>query len=196
VILGAPVSAAALEGKVSDLRAAGRVVRAAIDLDDAFPDKLRSALEKGGTLHLRIEAELWEDRPAWDRLVKPASVAAFRIFRRRDGRDISVADVTGGLATYPDYPRPLVVRVDVAPIDRIEDAARYYLSVAVTIGTLDEGEIADAGETVFGEDDGSVGLRSAGRFLLHTVLRITDYIQSASTSIRSRRFSGREIRSR
>jgi hypothetical protein len=49
---------------------------------------------------------------------------------------------------------------------------------------------------VFGKDDGSVGLKSAGRFVLNTVLRITDYMQSVTTTIRSDRFSGREIKTR
>jgi hypothetical protein len=196
MVLAVPASAAALEGKVVELRASGVVVRAAIELTDAFPEKLRPALEQGGRLYLRVEAELWEDRPAWDRLVKPATVAAFRITRARGGREVSVADVTGGVATYPDYPNPVVVQLDVSPLDRIVETARYYMTATVTIGTLAERDIADAGEAVFGRDDGSVGLKSAGRFLLGTVLRITDYMQSVSASLRSGKMSGREIRSR
>jgi hypothetical protein len=196
VLLVVPASAAALGGKVVELGANGAVVRAAIELTDAFPDKLRPALAQGGRLYLRVEAELWEDRLAWDRLVRPAAVAVFRISRARDGREIAVADVTGGLATYPDYPNPFVVRLDVSPLDRIVETARYYVSATATIGTLAERDIADAGEAVFGRDDGSVGLRSAGRFLLNTVLRITDYMQSVSASIRSGKMSGREIRGR
>lgn len=194
-MLAAPASAAALGGKVVELRASGAVVRAAIELSDAFPGKLRPALEQGGRLYLRVEAELWEDR-TWDRLVKPATVAAFRISRAPGGREVTVADVTGGLATYPDYPNPFVVRVEVSPLDRIVETGRYYLSGTVTIGTLAERDIADAGEAVFGRDDGSVGLRSAGRFVLGAVLRITDYMQSVSASVRSGKLSGREIRIR
>jgi hypothetical protein len=196
MLLAVPASAAALGGKVIELRANGLVVRAAIELTDPFPEKLRPALEQGGRLYLRVEAELWEDRPVWDRLVKPATVAAFRISRARDGREVSVADVTGGLATYPDYPNPLVVQLDVSPLDRIVETARYYVNGTATIGTLGDRDIADAGEAVFGADDGTVGLKSAGRFLLGAVLRITDYVQSVSASLRSGKVSGREIRIR
>lgn len=194
--LALPVSAAALDGKVSELRAVAATVRAALELKDAFPDKLRDVARNGGTLHLRVETELWEDRPAWDRLVRPASVAVFRISRQPGGAQIAVVDSSGGLAAYPDYPNPLVVRVDVSPVDRIEDAGKYYLNAAITLGTLAEREIADAEEAVFGKDDGSVGLRRVGRFLLSTVLQITDYMQSVSAEIRSRKYTGREIRTR
>jgi hypothetical protein len=193
--LGAPAAAAAMGGKVSELSAAAGSVRAAIELTDPFPAELRKAMEEGVTLHLRVEAELWEDR-TWDRLVRPATVAAFRLSRQRNGREVSIADVSGGLTTYPDYPDPLRVSVDLAPLDRIAEGARYYVNAVVTIGTLAEGEIVDAGAAVFGKDDGSVGLKSAGRFILNTILRVTDYMQSVSTTIRSGKFAGREIRSR
>jgi hypothetical protein len=159
-------------GKVAELRADRGVVRAALELKDAFPANLRSALDDGATLHLRVEASLWEDRA------------------------VSIADVSGGLTTYPDYPDPLVIRVEVAPADRIQDMARYYVDAIVVLGTLADGELADAGTAVFGKDDGSVGLKSAGRFVLNTVLRITDYMQSVTTTIRSDRISGREIKTR
>ncbi|MGH9312108.1 MAG: hypothetical protein ACRD1S_02810, partial [Vicinamibacterales bacterium] len=70
LLLTLPASAAAMDGKVSELRATAGTVRAAIELTDAFPENLRSAMEQGVTLHLRVEAELWEDR-TWDRLVRP-----------------------------------------------------------------------------------------------------------------------------
>jgi hypothetical protein len=193
--LAAPASAAAMDGKVAELRANAGAVRAAIDLTDAFPENLRSAMEQGATLHIRVEAELWEDR-TWDRLVRPATVAAFRLSRRREGNEVAIADVSGGLTSYPDYPNPLRVYVDLAPVDRIVEGARYYVNAVVTIGTLAEGEIADAGAAVFGKDDGSVGLKSAGRFILNTVLRVTDYLQSVTATIRSGKFAGKEIRSR
>jgi hypothetical protein len=193
--LAAPASAAAMDGKVAELRANAGAVRAAIDLNDAFPENLRSAMEQGATLHIRVEAELWEDR-TWDRLVRPATVAAFRLSRRREGNEVAMADVSGGLTSYPDYPNPLRVYVDLAPVDRIVEGARYYVNAVVTIGTLAEGEIADAGAAVFGKDDGSVGLKSAGRFILNTVLRVTDYLQSVTATIRSGKFAGKEIRSR
>jgi hypothetical protein len=190
-----PSPAAALDGKVTDLRAAGGTVRAAIDLTDAFPSNLRTAMEQGVTLHLRVEAELWEDR-VWDRLVRPATIAAFRLSRLRDRKEVAIADVSGGLTSYPDYPNPLRIHVDLAPLDRIVEGARYYVNAVVTIGTLAEGEIADAGAAVFGKDDGSVGLKSAGRFILNTVLRVTDYMQSVTATIRSARIAGKDIRTR
>ncbi|HEX2444382.1 MAG TPA: hypothetical protein VHJ77_10595 [Vicinamibacterales bacterium] len=195
IVLLADAGAAAMGGRVAELRADRGVVRAALELKDAFPANLRSALDDGATLHLRVEASLWEDR-TWDRLVRPAVVAAFRLSKQKESRSVSIADVSGGLTTYPDYPDPLVIRVEVAPADRIQDMARYYVDAIVVLGTLADGELADAGTAVFGKDDGSVGLKSAGRFVLNTVLRITDYMQSVTTSIRSDRVSGREIKTR
>jgi hypothetical protein len=194
-LLATPVSAAAMDGKVAELRSNAGAVRAAIDLTDAFPANLRAAMEDGATLHVRVEAELWEDR-TWDRLVRPASVAAFRVSKRRDSQEVAIADVTGGLTSYPDYPNPLRVHVDLAPIDRIVEGARYYVNAVVTIGTLAEGELADAGTAVFGKDDGTVGLKTAGRFILNTVLRVKDYMQSVTATIRSGKFAGKEIRNR
>jgi hypothetical protein len=195
LFLTSPVSAAAMDGKVTALRATAGTVQAAIELTDAFPANLRSAMEQGATLHLRVEAELWEDR-TWDRLVRPATVAAFRLSRLRQGKEVAIADVSGGLTSYPDYPNPLRVHVDVAPLDRIVEGARYYINAVVTMGTLAEGEIADAGAAVFGKDDGSVGLKSAGRFILNTVLRVTDYMQSVTATIRSGKVAGKDIKGR
>jgi len=76
------------------------------------------------------------------------------------------------------------------------DGARSFVNEDVRIGTLAEGEIADAGAAVFGKDDGSVGLKSAGRFILNTVLRVSDYLQSVTATVRSEKFAGKEIRSR
>jgi hypothetical protein len=195
IVLSTPASVAAMDGTVAELKSNAGAVRAAIDLTDAFPANLRTAMEDGATLHVRVEAELWEDR-AWDRLVRPGSVAAFRVSKRRDSREVAIADITGGLTSYPDYPDPLRLHVDLAPIDRIVEEARYYVNAVVTIGTLAEGELADAGAAVFGKDDGSVGLKTAGRFILNTVLRVKDYMQSVTTTIRSGKFAGKEIRSR
>jgi hypothetical protein len=195
LILFAGAGVAALGGRVAELRAEGGVVRASLELKDAFPGNLREALDQGVTLHLRVEAALWEDR-LWDRLDAPAVVSGFRLSKQKDLRSVSIADVSGGLTTYPDYPEPLVIRVDVAPAGRLQDMARYYVESMVVLGTLAEGELADAGTAVFGRDDGSVGLKSAGRFVLNTVLRITDYMQSVTTTIRSDRSSGRDIKSR
>lgn len=194
-LIAMPVSLAAMDGKVAELKTNAGSVRATIDLTDAFPANLRTAMEEGATLHVRVEAELWEDR-TWDRLVRPASVAAFRVSKRRDSKEVAIADVSGGLTSYPDYPNPLRVYVDLAPIDRIVEEARYYVNAVVTIGTLAEGEIADAGAAVFGKDDGSVGLKTAGRFILNTVLRVKDYMQSVTATIRSGKFAGKEIKSR
>jgi hypothetical protein len=195
VLLGLPASAAAMDGKITELRSNAGAVRAAIDLTDAFPSNLRAAMEEGATLHVRVEAELWEDR-TWDRLVRPASVAAFRVSKRRESREVAIADVSGGLTSYPDYPNPLQLHVDLAPIDRIVEGARYYVNAVVTVGTLAEGELADAGTAVFGRDDGSVGLKSAGRFILNTVVRVKDYMQSATATIRSGKFAGKDIMGR
>jgi hypothetical protein len=184
----------ALGAAVPELRAAGQTVRASFEIRDAFTDTYRKVLERGSALHLRIEAEFWEDRPAWDRLVRPAFVSVFRILRDPSGPRITVTDAFGTVVSYPDYPQPLIVQVDVSPTDRISDQARYYLDAVTTIGTIAEREVEEAGEAVFGRDQGGLSIGRVGRFFLEAVLQITDYIQSTSARARSRPFSGREIR--
>jgi len=180
-------------GKVAEMRATSGRVQAAIELGDAFGTAQRAALERGGTLHVRIEAGVWEDRPIFDRAVEAPRVATFRVVRQPNGAAIAVVDRQGGVATYKPYPDRLTLAVDVCTIDKLEKDAKYYLDAAVTIGSLGEDELDEANEAVFGRDDDPAGLKRVGKFLLNSVLQVKDYVGSVSTQIHSGRFTAAQL---
>jgi hypothetical protein len=62
-------NAAALGVDVKELRAAAAVLTARIELRDVLPDRFKRTIDQGGVVHLRVQAEVWERRPVWDRLV-------------------------------------------------------------------------------------------------------------------------------
>jgi hypothetical protein len=186
--------AAALGGRISQLRAVSGQVRAAIELREAFPSELRQVLESDGTLHIRVEAALWEDRPVWDRVVEGARVTVFRVSRAAGRPGITVIDQGGGATSYGSFPDPLTIDVDLAATNKLSDAARYYLNAVVTIGSLEEDEIEEANAAVFGEDDGPAGLKRIGKFLLNAVLQVSDYVRSVSTTIRSGNYGGTQLK--
>src|SRR5262249_20376388 len=68
----------ALEVQVKTVKTAAQTVQASIEIVDLVPERFKRTLEDNGTLHLRLQAELWESRPVWDRLVYPALVRAAR----------------------------------------------------------------------------------------------------------------------
>ena len=76
VWLCASVSASAMEARILEIRVVGPTIRASLDLRDVINDKFLEVLNTGEPLHVRIHAELWEDRPVWDKLVRPAIVSA------------------------------------------------------------------------------------------------------------------------
>lgn len=184
----------ALEARISEIRTVGQTVRAAVDMRDAFPDKFRQILQSGGTLHMRIQTEIWEDRPVWDRLVRPAIVTVFRIVRDPATAQVAISEAFGPPQSFAGYPDPLPLRVDAAPADAVSDSSRYYLRIVATIGTIAEKDVKQADEAVFGHDEGTVSLGKVGKFLFHTVLQISDYLQSVSSEARTRIFTGRELR--
>jgi hypothetical protein len=187
-------SADALEARVTEIRTIGPKIRAAVDLRDVFPDKFRQIIQAGGALHLRVQAELWEDRPLWDRLVRPAIVTVFRIVRDPATAQIAISDAFGEVLSVGAYPESVPVRIDVAPADAVSDGNRYYLRMIATVGTIGARDIEDAGDAVFGRDEGTVSLGKVGKFLFHTVLQVSDYLQSVSAEVRSRVFQGHELR--
>ena len=189
-----PARLDALGTRLSEIRTIGGAVRAAIDVRDMFPDNLRNVLHTGGTLHVRVQSELWEDRPMWDRLVHPAAVTVFRIVRDRVGGQVAVSDAVGTVGTFPDYPEMVPLRIDVAPAHLVSDGGKYYLRVITTIGTLAEREIEDTGDAVFGRDDGTVSIAKVGKLLFNAVVQVTDYLQSVSTEVRSAVYEGRQLR--
>lgn len=190
VLAAAPVSA--LDVQIRDLRGRTAVVTAAIELRDLIPDRFTKTLDDGAVLHLRVQAQMWESRPVWDRLVYPALVRVFR-FRRASGGGVSITDPAGTATTYPAAPRTLPLELDLGDSTRVSPAERYYVHVIATLGTLAEREVDEVGDAVFGKPSEVNGLGSLGRLMFRTVLQVSDYLQSVSAEARSRRTIGTEI---
>jgi hypothetical protein len=194
LLLAGAVPTAAIEARITEMRTVGPMVRASLDLHDLLSDKFQRILEGGGALHVRVQTEMWEDRPLWDRLVRPALITVFRIVRDPATAHIAISDAFGQVLSFPAFPKPLSLRVDVVPADAIGESSRYYVRMIATVGTIAERDINDAGEAVFGQDEGTVSLGTMGKMVFRTVLQITDYLQSVSAEARTRRFDGRELR--
>jgi hypothetical protein len=192
VCLLAASRALALDVQVTDLRAVAATVRATVEVRDVVPDRFKKMLEAGNVLHLRLQTELWESRPVWDRLVFPAITRVFRLARAASGGDVSIADA-GSSASYPTVPNPLQILVDLGNRDRVTASQKYYVHVVATLGTLAEREVDAAGDAVFGREAEANGLGSFGRMVFRTALKISDYMQSVSGETRSRKMSGAEI---
>ena len=192
-MLGTAAPAAALETRVTEVRLAGGTLRAAIEIRDMFPAKFQSILTARGSLHLRLQLELWEDRSIWDRLAQPALVTVFRIILDPSTRQVSVSDQYGEISRQPAWQEPLTIRLDIGRAESVDEGNKYYLRTLATLGTIAEKEATQAGEAVFG-DDGSVSLGSMGRVLFHAVLQVNDYLQSVSAESRSRTLTGREFK--
>ena len=191
-VLAAAAPASALDLQIKDVRGPAAVVTATIELRDLLPDRFTKTLDEGGVLHLRVQAELWESRPVWDRLVYPALVRVFR-FRRDASGGLSVTDPNGTATTYQTAPRSLPMALDLGDSKRVTPAERYYVHAIATLGTLAEREVDEVGDAVFGRPSETNGLGSLGRLMFRTVLQVSDYLQSVSAEARSRRTPGAEI---
>ena len=192
--LGVAPSASALETRLTELRVAGGSIRASLEIRDLFPAKFKSVLEEGAAIHLRLQIELWEDRPVWDKLAQPAVVAVFRIALDPATRQVTVADRYGEVSRQAAWQEPLTLRPDIGRADALSDGARYYVRILATLGTIVESETEKASKAVFGEDDGTVSLAAVGKMLFHAVLQASDYLQSVSSETRTRDLSGRDVR--
>ena len=192
--LGVAPSASALETRLTELRVAGGSIRASLEIRDLFPAKFKSVLEEGAAIHLRLQIELWEDRPVWDKLAQPAVVAVFRIALDPATRQVTVADRYGEVSRQAAWQEPLTLRPDIGRADALSDGARYYVRILATLGTIVESETEKASKAVFGEDDGTVSLAAVGKMLFHAVLQASDYLQSVSCETRTRDLSGRDVR--
>jgi hypothetical protein len=186
-----PVSALNLE--VKEVRASAATVRTTIQLHDFVPDRFQKLIDRGGQLHLRLQAELWESRPVWDRLVYPAIIRVFRVSHRPASRDITIDDSAGRSTSYGSLPNPMDVTVDLGNRDRVIAAEQYYVHVVATIGTLADREADDVGDAVFGKDSDTNALGSFGRMVFRTALKVSDYLQSVSADVKSRKMPGTEI---
>lgn len=186
--------AAALETRVTELRVAGGGIRASLEIRDIFPVKFRGVLEDGNVIHLRLQIELWEDRPVWDKLAQPAVVTVFRIALDPSTRMVTVADQYGEVSRQPAWQEPLMLRPDLGRADALSDSAKYYVRVLATLGTIAEKETERASSAVFGDDDSAVSLAAMGKILFHAVLQVNDYLQSVSSEVRTRDVMGRDLR--
>ena len=186
--------AAALETRVLELRVAGGAIRASLEFRDMFPAKFQAVLEEGAAIHLRLQVELWEDRPVWDRLAQPAVVTVFRVALDRSTRQVTVADSYGEVSRQPAWQEPLTLRPDLGRADSLSDTARYYVRVLTTLGTIAEKQTERASSTVFGDDDSAVSIAAMGKILFHAVLQVNDYLQSVSSEVRTRQMTGRDVK--
>lgn len=171
-------AASPLDVSVTDVHASASTVRTTIQLRDVIPDRFKKVIEQGGQLHLRVQAELWEKRSVWDRLVYPAVVQMLRL---------------GGVAPSTPVQNPMEVTIDLGSRDRLATSEEYYVHVVATIGTLAEREVDDVGDAVFGRESDATGLASFGRAVFRTALKVSDYLQSVSADVKSKKMSGTEI---
>jgi len=190
VLAAAP--AAALDVQIKDVRGPASVVIATIELHELIPDRFRKTLDEGGVLHLRVQAEMWESRPVWDRLVYPALVRVLRL-KRAAGDSVAITDPSGVSTTYPAARTSLPMILELGDPIRLTPAERYYVHVIATLGTIAEHEVDEVGDAVFGRPSEVNGLGSLGRLMFRTVLQISDYLQSVSAEARSHRTAGRDI---
>jgi hypothetical protein len=186
------LAAAPFDVEIKTVRAPEATVVATLELRDVVPDRFRKTLDQGGALHLRVEAELWEARPVWDRLVYPAIVRMFR-FTRTSGKAVAIVDPDGQVTTAATVPAVLPIDINLGEIARIDGASRYYLHAVATLGTLAEREADDVGDAVFGRPSETNSLGSLGRAVFRTVLQISDYLQSVSADAKSKRMPGATI---
>ena len=192
--LGLAAPASALEARLLELRVAGGGVRASLEIRDMFPAKFQAVLQEGAAIHLRLQIELWEDRPVWDKLAQPAVVTIFRVALDPATREVTVADSYGEVSRQAAWQEPLMLRPDLGRADALSDSAKYYVRVLTTLGTIAEKQTERASSTVFGEDASAVSIAAMGKMLFHAVLQVNDYLQSVSSEIRTRDVTGRELR--
>ena len=192
-LFAAPASA--LELVIADFRTPAAVVLANIEVRDVLPDRFKKLIDDGTPVHLRVEAELWESRPVWDRLVYPSIVRVFRLARAvsAGASAISISDSAGSTRTYPAAPNPMPVSLELGNRDRITASAKYYVHVMATLGTIAEKDAEEAGDAVFGRDADSTGLAAIGRRLFRTVIKVSDYLQSVSAETTSKKTQGSEL---
>ena len=188
-------AADAMDARLNEMRIIGPSIRVSLDLREVFSEKFRTILQDGGRLHIRVQAELWEDRPLWDKLVRPAIVSVFRIIRNPNS-EINVNDAVGVVTSMPWTSDSIPLRVDAGPSEAVHDDRRYYLRIVATIGTIEEREIEDTGEAVFGRGESTVSVARVGKLIFNSILQVSDYLQSQTTEVKSPTFSGRDLKAR
>ena len=191
--LAAP-AAAALDVLVKDVQTPADAVRTTIELRDIVPDRFRRMMmDDGRVLHLRVQAELWESHPIWDRLVYPAIVRVFRLGRTVAGRNVAITDPDGGARTFPSVPSMMPIVLELGDRNRVALTEKYYVHVIATLGTLAETEADEVGDAVFGGEGETNSLGALGRLAIKTAMKVSDYLQSVSAEARSRKLAGSDI---
>ncbi|MBI3263103.1 MAG: hypothetical protein HYZ58_08125 [Acidobacteria bacterium] len=190
-----PTSAEALSCAIAETRNAGGTLRVVLAVSDPFGSgRFREMVDRGGTLYLRLQSDLWEDRPVWDKLVQPSIVTVFRILRDPASGAVTLQDSSGTTSSFKEFPRQLPLTFDAGPIAGLLDRARYYLHTQFTVGTVEPRDIEDVSEAVFGPDDRSTGLGALGKFVFRKILQVSDYLQSESCELSSRKFASADLR--
>jgi hypothetical protein len=194
LIVAQPAAAAApFDLNVAPPRAPATTVSTTIRLRDVLPDRFKKLVEDGGVLHLRVQAELWQRRPTWDRLVYPAIVRVLRFARGQSGRDVVVTGAGANASTYSALPNPMPLELEIGGADRLTATERYYVHAIATLGTLAEKETDEVSDALFGRPSESGTLGSLGRMVFRGVLQISDYLQSVTAESRSSTVGGEEI---
>ena len=191
LLVAAPASA--LELVITTLRTPASAVTASIEVRDVLPDRFKRLIDDGTAVHLRVETELWESRPVWDRLVYPSIVRVFRLARAVSSGEIAISDSAGSTRTYPAAPNPMPLAIELGNRDRITASAKYYVHVMATLGTLAEKDAEEVGDAVFGRESDTTGLGSLGRRLFRTVIKVSDYLQSVSTETTTKKTPGSDL---
>jgi hypothetical protein len=190
-----PARASALDVVVKKVHAPppASAIVATVEVHDPLPDRFRKLIDEGVVLHLRVQTELWESRPVWDRLVYPAIVRVFRMARVASGRDIAITDSSGGLATHTTVRNPMPVEIELGKTDRVAASAKYYVHALATLGTIADREADEVGDAVFGRESEANTLGSLGRAVFRTMIKVTDYLQSVSAETTTRKTDGAEL---
>jgi hypothetical protein len=193
-LISLPGEASALEARITALHVAGARLWTSIELRDLLRDRFLTLVRDGRAVFVELQADLWEDRRVFDRLVFTSPPATYRVDRALTGSGIVVTDQHGGATGHPDAAAPVVLRVDVGPADRVEDVRSYYVHALVTAASVDERDIEQAGQAIFGSDETARGMTAIGRFVFRTLLRMGRYLERASAEATGPRVSGRQIR--
>ena len=192
VSLAAPADA--LELRVMQLRTTGPRLWAVLEVRDLLQDSFLRLVRGGRAVFLQLEADLWEDRRVFDRVVLTTPPRTWRIDQDPAGPGVLVLDQHGGSVRHADVRQPLALRLDLGSAARIDEAGTYYVNATLTAATVDERDIEQAGHAIFGEEQSASGLAGLGRFVFRTLLRMGKYFESATTEVTSRRVSGWDIR--
>ena len=193
-LVSLPEAVLALEARVAEMRVTGTRIWAAIEVRDLLRDRFLELVRNGKAVFVQLEADLWEDRRVFDRMVLTTPPATYRIDPDVDTGGVILFDQYGGTSRQADVRQPISLRVELGSADRVHDDQTYYLHTLVTAATVDERDIDQAGAAIFGAEESTGGLAALGSFVFRTLLRMGKYFESAQAEVTSRRISGRDIR--